>query len=124
MTNWAPVPRRALGIVRERLQEEPVILLEGPRSVGESTLLRSIADEIGSDVTDLDDLATRDAVSADPAFFVRGDKTAFIDEYCRFDNYLRLTLGRDATEISRIRQAAMLPRLLECLAAPSAQFSP
>lgn len=200
--------------------------------MGKSTLLRSLANDSGAEVTDLDDLATRDAVAADPALFVRGDKTVFIDEYQKapqvldaikaelnlngapgrfllagstryetlpevaqsltgrlhsipiyplaqteieqhgpllverlfsdaigtvaapastttrdgyierivrggfpmalqrptaarnrwFDDYVRLTLERDAVEISRIRQAAMLPRLLERLAGQSAQI--
>ena len=64
--------RRALPVIRERMHDEPVILLEGPRSVGKSTLLRRIADASGSSVVDLDDLATRDAVSADPALFIAG----------------------------------------------------
>ncbi len=79
--NWVPIPRRTLGVVRERMRDEPVILLEGPRSVGKSTLLRLIAAETGSSVLDLDDLATRDAVAADPALFVRDDNPVLIDEY-------------------------------------------
>jgi predicted AAA+ superfamily ATPase len=63
------------------MQDEPVILIEGPRSVGKSTLLKAIADESHAVVTDLDDLATRDAVISDPALFVNDDKVVFIDEY-------------------------------------------
>jgi len=37
------------------------------------------------------------------------------------DNYIRLTLERDVTEISKIRQATMLPRLLAVLAGQTAQ---
>jgi len=73
--------RRALPVIRERMHDEPVILLEGPRSVGKSTLLRSIADASGSSVVDLDDLATRDAVSADPALFMAGSAPVCVDEY-------------------------------------------
>jgi predicted AAA+ superfamily ATPase len=58
-----------------------VLLLEGPRSVGKSTLLRQLADAAGASVLDLDDLTTRDAVLADPALFVGGDAPVFIDEY-------------------------------------------
>lgn len=225
------IPRRALGLTKLRMLDEPVILLEGPRSVGKSTLLRTIAAETNATVTDLDDLATRDAVTADPALFVRGDEVVFIDEYQKaplvldaikaelnfdgspgrfllagstryetmplaaqsltgrlhairvyplaqteierytpllverlfadpmsaveapastttredyvdrivrggfpmalqrspparnrwFDDYVRLTLERDAAEITKVRQASMLPRLLERLAGQSAQ---
>src|SRR5690606_9638229 len=79
--SWPSIPRRARGVVQERMREEPVILLEGPRSVGKSTLLRKLAADTRSPVLDLDDLATRDAVTADPALFVRDTKPVFIDEY-------------------------------------------
>jgi len=75
------VSRRLLSIVQARLSEEPVILLQGPRSVGKSSLLREIAIKCGASVLDLDDLATRDAVAADPGTFVAGPSPVFIDEY-------------------------------------------
>ncbi len=37
------------------------------------------------------------------------------------DNYVRLTLERDVTELSNIRQASMMPRLLAVLAGQTAQ---
>jgi hypothetical protein len=61
--------------------DDPVILLEGPRSVGKSTLLREVAAKCGATLLDLDDPATRDAVAADPATFVEGPGTVCIDEY-------------------------------------------
>lgn len=76
-----PMSRRTLQLVRERLTEEPVVLIEGPRSVGKSTLLRQIAVESNSVVADLDDLATRDAVNADPALFMSGSTLVCVDEY-------------------------------------------
>ena len=66
------VPRRLGPVALERARDEPVVLLQGPRSVGKSTLLRDLADEVGARVLDLDDLATRDVVRADPATFVAG----------------------------------------------------
>ena len=39
-----------------------------------------------------------------------------------FDDYVKLTLERDVRELSRVRQAAMLPRLLERLAGQTAQI--
>lgn len=75
------VTRRLLEIVQARLREEPVILLQGPRSVGKSVLLLEIAANCGASVLDLDDLATRDAVVADPGIFVAGPSPVFIDEY-------------------------------------------
>jgi len=57
------------------------VLLEGPRSVGKSTLLHLVAAEIGATVLDLDDPSTRDAVAADPATFVATVTPVCIDEY-------------------------------------------
>ena len=214
------------------MQDEPVILLEGPRSVGKSTLLRDLADDLGAVVVDLDDPATRDAVLADPSTFVAGPPPVCVDEYLKaplvldaikaelnrdgspgrfllagstrheslpaaaqsltgrlhrltiyplsqveieggrgnllerlfaeprqimpdmasattreeyiqrivtggfpmvlargsasrnrwFDDYVKLTLERDVRELSRVRQGAMLPRLLERLAGQTAQI--
>lgn len=55
--------------------------LQGPRAVGKTTLLRQVAADIGSEIIDLDDLSTRDAVRADPALFMAGDPPVCIDEY-------------------------------------------
>lgn len=75
------VERRLLPVVIERMRDEPVILLQGPRTVGKSTLLREIARRVGAEVLDLDDLATRQAMAADPATLVAGPATVCIDEY-------------------------------------------
>jgi uncharacterized protein len=48
------------------MAEEPVVALHGPRAVGKTTLLRSLAGAHGAEVIDLDDLATREAVTVDP----------------------------------------------------------
>ena len=48
---FPPVDRRLAQVVRARMQEGPVILLEGPRSVGKSTLLREVAESHGALVT-------------------------------------------------------------------------
>lgn len=75
------VTRRVGEAVRRRLGDEPVVALQGPRTVGKSTLLREIAAAHGVGLFDLDDLATRDAVAADPALFVSGPEPVCIDEY-------------------------------------------
>lgn len=75
------VPRRLEVTVRSLMAVEPVLVLQGPRSVGKSTLLQELAASAGREVLDLDDIATREAVGHDPAFFVGGDAPVFIDEY-------------------------------------------
>ncbi|MDR0285423.1 MAG: ATP-binding protein [Propionibacteriaceae bacterium] len=61
--------------------EEPVILLEGPRTVGKSTLMRQIADQTGGTIVDLDDLPTRSVALADPTLVVDQRPPVLIDEY-------------------------------------------
>ena len=75
------VARRVLGIVLARLAEEPVVALQGPRTVGKSTLLGEIADRHGVEVIDLDEPAVRDAVRADPGTFTAGVPPVCIDEF-------------------------------------------
>ena len=75
------VTRRLLEVARERLEDEPVIALQGPRTVGKSTLLGKLASSRGVDVVDLDEPATRAAVLADPSAFVDGPSPVCIDEY-------------------------------------------
>jgi len=75
------VDRRLGEVVRRRLDVEPVVVLEGPRAVGKSTLLQALAAARGREIVDLDDLSTRDAARADPALFVRGESPVLIDEF-------------------------------------------
>lgn len=92
------VPRRLSVIALDRFREEPVLLLQGPRSVGKSTLLRDLAQVVGAMVLDLDDVATRDAVESDPATFVAGSNPVCIDEYQRVPlvlDAIKAELNRD-----------------------------
>jgi predicted AAA+ superfamily ATPase len=73
--------RRLLELAVERLREEPVVALQGPRTVGKSTLLGELARSHGVSVVDLDDPATRTAARADPGAFVAGPSPVCIDEY-------------------------------------------
>ena len=57
------------------------MLLEGPRTVGKSTLLRTMAERLGGEVLDLDDLAVRAAVARDPAMMIDAPGPVLIDEY-------------------------------------------
>jgi predicted AAA+ superfamily ATPase len=75
------LPRFIEETVRERLEEEPVIVLNGARTVGKSTLLRRLAGRLEARVHDLDDLPTREAVAADPAFFASGPSPVLVDEF-------------------------------------------
>jgi uncharacterized protein len=73
--------RRLLDIASNRLTEEPVIALQGPRTVGKSTLLGELARMHDVEVFDLDDPRLRSTARADPGVFVDGPSPVCIDEY-------------------------------------------
>lgn len=73
--------RRVSELVLERLEEEPVVALQGPRTVGKSTLVAEVAARQDVDVIDLDDPAQRNAVAADPGVFLAGRPPVCIDEF-------------------------------------------
>ncbi|MFN3217010.1 MAG: ATP-binding protein [Acidimicrobiales bacterium] len=91
------VGRRLSRVALERFSEEPVLLLQGPRSVGKSTLLRELAVAVDAAVLDLDDVATREAVAADPATFVCQSRPVCIDEY----QHVPLVLDAIKAELNR-----------------------
>lgn len=91
------VPRRIESVALDRFSEEPVLLLQGPRAVGKSILLRRMAAELGARLLDLDDIATREAVASDPATFVAGPETVCIDEY----QHVPLVLDAIKAELNR-----------------------
>lgn len=74
-------PRRLVDVVRERMADEPVIVLTGPRTVGKSTLLAGLASAFDTSVLDLDRLDVRTAAASDPAFLVSGPSPVLIDEF-------------------------------------------
>ena len=67
--------------ITDRLVEEPVIILNGARTVGKSTLLKQCADLFNVSAVDLDDLETREAVKNDPSLFAAGPEPICIDEF-------------------------------------------
>ncbi len=77
------IDRRITETVRQRMGEVPVLVLQGPRSVGKSTVLKQIAGEIGQPVINLDRPDVRNAVEANMRTFVDRPDTVFIDEYQR-----------------------------------------
>ncbi|WP_432987430.1 ATP-binding protein [Dactylosporangium sp. CA-233914] len=73
--------RRLAAVLADRLCEEPTVVLNGPRTVGKSTLLHTFAQRLGAAVIDCDDPATRGAVRNDPGRFVAGPGPVLIDEF-------------------------------------------
>lgn len=94
-------PRRLEPLVVDRMREEPALIIQGPRSVGKSTLLHQVGAAAGVPVIDLDDPATRDAVLLDPGLFATGDRPVLIDEYQK----VPLILDAIKAELNRSSEA-------------------
>ena len=82
------IERRATAVVVDRMADVPVVALQGPRSVGKSTVLNQIARQHGATVINLDLPDVRAAVNADPQRAIRQPGTVFIDEYQRLPDIL------------------------------------
>lgn len=75
------ISRRLAETLTERMRDEPIVIVQGPRTVGKSTLLADLASTHGVGVIDLDDPPILHAVAEDPGIFVRGDPPVCIDEF-------------------------------------------
>jgi len=77
------IQRRISPVVRQRSTETPVLLLEGPRSVGKSVLLRQFAADLDQPVFDLDQMAQRQLAQDNPSAVAGDMMPVMIDEYQR-----------------------------------------
>lgn len=79
------VPRKASAAIEAALADTRVILVNGARQSGKSTLVRQFGDERGAEWRSLDVPATRQAAQSDPTGFVVGatDGLMIIDEVQR-----------------------------------------
>lgn len=76
--------RRSLSEIEDALLDTRVVVINGARQTGKSTLARLVAAaRPGTEVRYLDDAAERAAATADPAAFVRHDGLLVIDEVQR-----------------------------------------
>ena len=82
------IARRVTDVVLARMREVPVVALQGPRSVGKSTVLNEIARHHNATVINLDLPDIRAAVQADPGLYLHRPGTVFIDEYQRLPEIL------------------------------------
>jgi predicted AAA+ superfamily ATPase len=71
-----------------RMESDSVTLVEGPRSVGKSTLLTEIAEKNNVKVLNFDTPSVLAAVEKDPGFFVSGQRPVVIDEYQKLPELL------------------------------------
>lgn len=92
--------RRMHEVALRGLEEIPVLMLEGPRMVGKSTLLRSIARLSDGDILDLDNPLVRDGAPFDTALFASARKPYFVDEYQKDPeilDHIKAVLNKDAS---------------------------
>lgn len=95
------VERRVSAVLADRVVEESVIALHGPRSVGKSTVLRALAVTHGVEIIDLDDVETREAVVGNLTSVAAGPTPLCIDEYQRIPDVLDAIKSRLNREGSR-----------------------
>ncbi len=79
----ALVPRHAASAVAEALADTRVVLINGARQVGKSTLVRAVAGDRAAEWRDLDLPQDRQSAVADPVGFVSFDGLTVIDEIQR-----------------------------------------
>ncbi|MCL1898249.1 MAG: ATP-binding protein, partial [Micrococcales bacterium] len=77
------IPRRAAQLVLEALTDTRVVLINGARQCGKSTLVASLASQHGAEWFSLDQAATLQAARHDPTNFVRQAPKMVIDEVQR-----------------------------------------
>ncbi len=117
------VERRVSTLLARLVDEEPVIALHGPRSVGKSTVLWKLAESRHVGVIDLDDIETREALAGNPRVVAGGETPLCIDEYQRVPEVLdaiKARLNRDGTRpglavITGSTRQDALPRTAQAL---------
>ena len=77
------LPRHAAACVADALSDTRVVLVNGARQCGKSTLVAQIGEERGAMWRSLDNATTRQAAAHDPVSFVREDTLLVIDEIQR-----------------------------------------
>jgi predicted AAA+ superfamily ATPase len=79
-------PRFAADRVSTALQDTPVVMVNGPRQCGKTTLVREFTSRNRTYIT-LDDDTVLEAVRDDPSGFVRALNMAIVDEFQRAPEY-------------------------------------
>jgi predicted AAA+ superfamily ATPase len=87
------LPRNAAALVRSAMSWSRVVVLNGPRQSGKSTVLTQLSRDVGATVVTLDDRTVHRAARADPEGFLAGlGRPLFIDEVQRGGDGLVLAI--------------------------------
>jgi predicted AAA+ superfamily ATPase len=81
-------PRFATDRVTTALKDTPVVMVNGPRQCGKTTLVREFASRNRAYIT-RDDDTVLESIRNDPSGFVRGLDMAIVDEVQRVPDLLR-----------------------------------
>lgn len=125
------VHRWLLDVVTDLLAEEAVLILQGPRAAGKTTLARQLAADRDVDVVDFADDAVLAVAEQDPAGYLDGlGEPVVVDEYQRLPALLRVvkrSVDRrprpGAFLLTGSVTAALLPRGSETLAGRSHELT-
>jgi uncharacterized protein len=117
------IPRHLASVVQEALADRPVVLVNGARQVGKSTLVQSLAEDAAQYFT-LDDATVLAAAGGDPAGFIAGLKgRVILDEVQhepRMFPAIKLAVDRDRRPgrflLTGSTDVFLLPTLSESLA--------
>lgn len=118
-------PRNALASIQQALTDTPVVLVQGPRQTGKTTLVRGMCQNTqGRTFLSLDDALTASAAGTDPtAFLASHDGPIAIDEVQHVPELFRaikVLVDRNRTPgrflLTGSANALLLPRLSESLA--------
>jgi uncharacterized protein len=109
--------------LRAALRDTRVVLLNGARQAGKSTLVRQWAEDVGARYLTLDDEAVLAAARADPTSFVRGAGLMIVDEVQKAPDLfsaIKLEVDRDPRPgrflLTGSANVFLLPRLSDSLA--------
>ena len=116
------LPCRARHFITEALADTPVVVLQGARQVGKSTLTRQVLQGRPGAALSLDDTAALAAAHSDPDGFVRpGSGLLVIDEVQRAPGLLRAV--KSAVDEDRRPRRFLVTGSADLLSLPGAQES-
>lgn len=91
-----PLPRGVTPVLRSRLRRHKVVVLEGARAVGKTTVCRQLAEDLGGSYFDLSDEAVRQGFETDPEALLESATTPVIVDEAQLIDSLPLSVKRVA----------------------------
>lgn len=106
------IPRLVEAPLREALRDSPVVLIQGPRQCGKTTLAQRVGRKLGYAYFNLDEDVSRAAAEADPVGFVAElPKRVVLDEVQRVPSLVAKCCSAHS-RVRRIGQSGYSMRIL------------